>query len=286
VEVLFRRPTAAHVRLLGDRLNDPHPAVRGRARQALRELAAEAEWKEPVIREGARVLGGADWRGLEQAALLLGGLDHKPAAPRLLELLRHGRWEVYVTAAWGLRRLAVPDTLPAVLAFYDERYRSLAAVGPTGAAIDNQLSQLGQLLGRTRYRPADAVLRRLIPQANPTKNPAGPEARAAAIWAIGLLHEGREQSDLVRPLVGRLTAVSPSDLEDERVRRMAAVALGQMKAAAAVGPLRQFYTAKGPSLDPVNNACGWALERITGEPVPPPGAVEVVLRDWFLAPLD
>jgi hypothetical protein len=38
-----------------------------------------------------------------------------------------------------------------------------------------------------------------------------------------------------------------------------------MKAKGALGTLRKFYNAKKPSLDPVNNACGWAIEQITGE---------------------
>ena len=43
------------------------------------------------------------WRALEQATILLAVLDHKPAAPRLVDLLRFERPEVFVAAAWGLR---------------------------------------------------------------------------------------------------------------------------------------------------------------------------------------
>jgi HEAT repeat protein len=298
VEVLHRRPSAAHVRLLGDRLSDPHPAVRGRARAALLELGAQAEWKEAVIGEGARALAGRDWRGLEQATLLLAGLDHKPAAGRLAELLRHDRIEVYVTAAWGLRRLGVSDTLSAVLAYVAERYPSLfaagpGAAGPTEAAIDNQLSQLAQFLGQARHRPADAVLRRLFAQTTPPANQSGPESRAAAAYALGLIHQGAGPPDLIRGMVGRLSAVGPLDQEDNRVRRMAAVALGRMKADAALAKLREFYRGREPALYPVNktlyevnDACGWAVEQLTGEKVPPPGTAEVFARDWFLYPLD
>ncbi|HYH66831.1 MAG TPA: hypothetical protein VD866_19210, partial [Urbifossiella sp.] len=70
----------------------------------------------------------------------------------------------------------------------------------------------------------------------------------------------------------------------ERVRRMAAVSLGRLRA--GVPALRQFYTEKGPSLSPVNNACGWALERVTGERYPAPGTLTLTARDWFLTPLD
>ena len=289
-------PRPAHAR--------PHPPP-GRAaerpapgrprprRQALRELAAQPEWTDGVVREAVRVLAGSDWRGLEQAALLLGRMDYKPAAGRLMELLRHDRPEVFVTAAWGVRRLAVPARLPAVLAYVEEQYEAMFAAGPAAGrppaaaeAVDEQLSQLAQLLGRARYRPADALFRRLAPRATPAGNPAGPEARAAAIWALGLIHEGAAPRDLVGPLVGRLSAVGPPDVESSRVRRMAAVSLGRMKAADALAPLREFRTQNKPSADVVNNACGWAIEQITGEKFPAPGVLEVTTRNWFLSPLD
>jgi hypothetical protein len=57
-----------------------------------------------------------------------------------------------------------------------------------------------------------------------------------------------------------------------------------MKAEGGLPTLRTFYRAKKPTLDVVNNACGWAIERITGELVPPAGIVEVPQRDWFLMP--
>ncbi|HYH69316.1 MAG TPA: hypothetical protein VD866_31775, partial [Urbifossiella sp.] len=215
VEVLARRPSAAHVRLLADRLSDAHPAVRGRARHLLHDLTKE--WKAAVIGEGERVLRGTDWRGLEQATLLLAGLDHRAAAARIVELLRHDRPEVFTTAAWGLRRLAVADTLAPALGFYEQRYRGLPTQGTIDDAVDVQLSHLAQFFGRARYQPADAILGRLAAKASPKGNPAGPEARAAAAWALGLLHEGKGTPAVVGVLAGRLNAVNPGDLEDERV---------------------------------------------------------------------
>lgn len=289
IEALALRPTAERVRLLGDLLSDPHPALRARARTALEGLAAKGEWKDVVIREGLRVLAGNDWRGLEQAVLLLGHLNHKAAAGRLVGLLRHDRPEVFVTAAWGLRVLGVAETLPAALAYYEAEYKAMFPPdrpgGRPAADVDLQLSQLGQFFGRARYLPADGLLRRLAPQATPTANPAGPEARAAAVWALGILHAGKSPPDLVTLLVDRLTAVRPLDVEAFQVRRMAAVALGRMKAADALGPLREFATGMKLSLDPVNNACCWAIEQITGEKVPP-AVLEIVARDWFLSPTD
>jgi HEAT repeat protein len=294
VEVLFRQPAEARLKLLADRLNDPHPDVRARARQALGELAKKAEWKTIVIREATRILTADDWRGLEQAGILLARLDHKPAADRLLALLAHRRPEAFIAAAWALRVLAVPETLPGVFKYYDDTYQAMLRSGPEAgrrdvpaAAIDQQLSQLGQFLGQAKHLPADGLFRRLIPpRAGKGMNPAGYEARAAAIWALGLMHEGTPVSAIAGPLAGRVQAVNPFDVEDERVRRMSAITLGRMKAADQLETLRQFYSAKGPSRDPVNNACGWAIERITGEKVPPPGVIEEFRIDWFLVPTD
>jgi HEAT repeat protein len=292
IEVLFRQPTEARLGVLADRLNDPHPEVRAKARETLRHLAAQPQWKSIVLREGTRILGGNDWRGLEQAAILLAQLDHKPAAQRLLTLLGHARPETFVAAAWALRVLAVPDTEPKVLAFFDDTYRRMLQSGPEAGrvgvpaeAVDRQLSQLGQMLGRAKHIPADGLLQRLIP---PTvgkgRNPAGYETRAAAAWALGLIHEGTPAPS-AGALTGRVSAVNPGDVEDTRVRWMCAIALGRMKAADALPTLREFHRDKKPSRDVVNNACGWAIERITGEKMPPAGVVEEFRSDWFLVPV-
>jgi hypothetical protein len=290
VEVLAVRPSDAHVRLLGDRLADLSPAVRVRARIALRTLGGRAEWKEAVLREADRILGGQDWRGLEQAAILSAELGHRPAAARLVVLLGHDRPEAFVAVGWALRKLAVPDVAPAVLTYFEDQYRQLADPSSpatrrsAGGALDRQLSHLAQFLGQLRHRPADGLFRRMAPKADQMANPAGPEARAAAVWALGLLHEGKPVPELAAVLVGRLTAVRPFDIEDDRVRRMAAVTLGRMKAVDTLTSLREFYRPGVPSLNPVNGACGWAIEQMTGERMAPPGVVEVVERDWFLAP--
>jgi HEAT repeat protein len=288
VEILLRRPSEQRLGLLGDRLADPHPEVRVRARGALRALAAGKEFRDPVIGKAVRVLGGRDWRGLEQAAILLAQLDHKPAAGRLLELLSFERAEVYVTAAWGLRRLAVAETLPGVVAFVKDRHRRLLAgeyPGPEMVLIDHQLSQLNQLLGQQKHKPADAVLRTFIPRtAKPRQPPFGSESRAAAIWALGLLHEGKPDNALTTALEDRLNDPSSMPPEDPRVLRMSAVALGRSRAKEALPTLRKGCPFGEPSGDQVNNACGWAIEQLTGEAMKPPRTIRRVERDWFLSP--
>ena len=108
---------------LAELLDDPHPQVRRGTRTALLEVAQQAGQGEAVRRAATRLLATERWRALEQATILLTILDHKPAAPRLVELLRCQRPEVFVTAAWGLRKLAVPETLPEQLGEIERRWQ-------------------------------------------------------------------------------------------------------------------------------------------------------------------
>jgi hypothetical protein len=283
---LARDPSAANVRRIGPRLEDNHPAVRTRARLALAGLAAKPELKAGVIQEGTRALGGTNWGGLQQGALLLAGLDHKPAADRLLELLTHDRPEVFVTAAWGLRVLAVPATHDPAFRTFQARLARLMTKGAdlperTVQATDEQLSQLVQLLGQGRYKPADAAFRKLIPPGT-----AGVETRAAAVWALGVIHEGRTKLGFERQVEARFNAVMPFDIEAPNVRRMCAVTLGRVKAEPALPSLRNGFPAGRPTIDPVSNACGWAIERITGEKYPAPGVESERQSNFFLVPLD
>ncbi len=284
IEVLSRRSSEKNEHLLGDRLSDPHPDVRALARRVLLEYAKSPELKAAVSAEGMRVLGKTDWRGKEQAAILLVKLEHKPAADRLVELLTDSRAEVAITAAWALRVLAEPTTLPKVFDYFRD-YSSARPVGGTklnDLELDQQLSHLAQLLGERRYGPADPVLRSLIPP----RTPPMIETRAAACWALGLLHEGKDVPELTRAFTRRMDALTALPPEDQRVGRMCAIALGRMKAKGGLPNLRKFYLEGKYSFDGLNNACGWAIEQITGEKVPPPGTQYFPQVQWFLVPLD
>jgi hypothetical protein len=100
------------------------------------------------------------------------------------------------------------------------------------------------------------------------------------------LHEGKPIAEVATPLAGRVAAVVPGDVEEPRVRWMCAVALGRMKAADSLPTLEQFYPSKKPALDPVNNACGWAIEQITGNRMPAPEDIILPQRGWFLVTID
>jgi HEAT repeat protein len=294
VEVLFRRPTEKHVRLLGDRLDDLHPDVRLAARRSLLELAGKKEFHDPVITEATRMLATKQWRALEQATTLLTLLDHKPAASRLVELLAFPRPEVFITAAWGLRKLAVRETLPAIVKYVEAQQARAraAAVNPNQKEVplevlDHQLSQLIQFLGKEKHAPADAVLRQFIPRMEkPMTSVACPESRAAAIWALGMIHDGKPLPAVATALVQRLEDTGSLPPEDSRVRRMSAITLGRLQAQEALPSLRKMCPAFEPSEEPVSNACGWAIEQLTGTLLPEPKPIQKLYRDEFLMPQD
>lgn len=289
---LAKRPSPANIAKLADRFNDPHPDVRRQARLASEEFATKAEWKPIVIKESVRLLGGSDGRGQAQASLLLGKFDHKPAANRLIEVLSGDRGEAVVNAAWALRKLAVPESFAPALAYVRGiQAKVKAGSGNAGRRtlleedLDIQLGQLVQMFGMNGYREADATCRELMPPVMSLEPTAiGPNSRAASIWALGKFHEGKKEPSLIRFMTGRVTAVNPGDFEHPLVRRMAAIGLGRMKADGSLSQLRQFYPEKQPGLDEVNNACGWAIEQITGEKVPPAPIIPVGDNDWYLQP--
>jgi HEAT repeat protein len=295
IETLFREATVERVRLLADKLDDEHPDVRTKARQLLQDLAAGSPLRGAVIQEGARVLAGQNWRGLEQATILLVQLDHKPAAKRLVQLLSFERPEVLIAAGWGLRRLAVPESLPAAMSHFKSVHglvqSNLKAPDPRKSlplgAWDQQLSQLAQFMGQSRYLPAEADLRAEVPRPPRPGNPfIGEQTRAASIWALGLILEGKPETGLVRQLEQRLNDVSRPMYsgDDDKVRRMSAIALGRLQSKESLNSLRRYYLPKTPTLDPVSSACGWAIQQITGESHPPPGTMEVpagVFKNWL-----
>src|SRR5262249_46942535 len=198
------------------------------------------------------------WRSLEQAAILLTQLDQMAAASRFVELLNHDRPEVFVAAAWGLRKLDVPNTVPAAARHVESRLLQLSAGGgPTRSKplpfemIDHEMSQLNQLLGRQKYKAADALLRRFIPQPGMGMR-IGHESRAAAVWALGLIHEGANDPALAAALEERLNHTAlPIPPEDRRVRWMSALTLGRMKAKEVLASLRRHCPNGQPEDDPV-----------------------------------
>jgi hypothetical protein len=149
------------------------------------------------------------------------------------------------------------------------------------AMINQELAQLCQSVGQSRYAPASSVLKRLLPKSIKT----GSESRSAAAWALGYIHEKSPSASVTEALIDRVGDDSAIDPEDPVVRRMSAVSLGRMKAQDAIGVLEKYYAGE-PSIEVFPIACGWALERITGKKLTPPGVIKAVQVGWFLEPIN
>jgi HEAT repeat protein len=294
VDVLFQLANEERIGLLGDRLDDVHPAVREKARKHLQELGKKKEWQALVIAQGMRLLEGENWRGQEQAAVLLVRFDHKQAATRLVELLRSQRAEVAVVSGWGLRKLAVPDTRGPVLEHVRGKLNWLLQDAPGGMFswlsepylhLDYQLSQLNQFLGQEKYLPAGPVLVRFIQRRE--SRPIGPESRAAAIWALGLIHEGKRQERIVDQLEARVNDVGNGGMlppEDIRVRGLSAISIGRLKGKKALPSLDIQAQNEDPAQDFLTFGSAWAIQQLTGKPMSTPRPVRRYQRDWFLVP--
>lgn len=292
VRLWIARARAAHetpdgVAMLGRMLDDRDPTTRMFAREALIQLAQKPSLRQPVEQAITTALASSDtqqWRGLEQAGYVAGALDMEATAPRLMELMRFERSEVRLAMLVGLRRLALPDTLPTLLARAQEITGQLGTPATDSSSTSTQqeaeLAQIFQTFGLMKFAPAEGLAMGYVPKS--MKNP--PEARAAAIWYLSHLHENEGGHRLAGMFVSRLSDLNPMDPEHMIVRRMSAVGLGRLKAKSGLGALNRFLKEENSSGD-IGGACRWAIMRITGEDLPPLDTVIEDQRGWFLEPL-
>ncbi|HUG91211.1 MAG TPA: HEAT repeat domain-containing protein [Planctomycetaceae bacterium] len=286
-EALIARATAEHVALVGTLLDDVHPDVRRFVRGEMIRMAGDATLAGPVIEAATGQLTRPSWRGQEQAIFILVAQAHRPAIPLLVERMESERSEVLVTAAWALRRLEARDVLPEML---DRATRVTAAYRPPdedsesapGLALegmDRQLGQLFEAFGQMNYGRAEPLMRRYVPK---TSN-LPPQGRSRAIWALGKLYAGRSDERLAREFGERVADVASLSPEFPTVRYASAISLGRMKAETELPVLREFsgrYAGDKPGV-----ACLWAIEQITGEPMPPLEPV-LLANPSFLTPLE
>jgi HEAT repeat protein len=280
-QALFACPSTENVSLLGGLLADPDPSLRDEVRKFLEKLAASPDWQPDVVRQGERMISDTRWTALEQAVVLLAALDVKSASDRLLELLQHSRPEVYVAAAWGLRRLGVDQSLaPALEAARQRngRRQELLLFQSGQPDLDHQLAHLFELFGQKKYQPAEPFLRSFI-----AKDLTIPQARSAAIWALGYLHENEPDAELVGALQERMRDTAMPMPEHGLVRRFSAITLGRMKAADAL-PTLEMFGEPGGSQSALGYACAWSIQRITGKPIPRASSAIKYYTDFFLEP--
>ena len=290
VKNMMAFPNEKNARSIGPALDDHHPDVRNAARDVFVVYSqASDELRAVVIEEVLKHLNGESWRGLQQATRIVGQIDHKPAAMRVVELLKSPRPEVHTTAAWSLRKLEVEETLePAYqhakdLSHWitDKPLPGVPEFKPVDAWSNTEdVAQLLVLFGLMGFDKAEDLMKTFVP-----KNSSGSDARVGAITALGYLHRGKApQGGLVASLIGRLNDTESSMPEDERVRTACAIAMGRMKAVEGLPSLRHFHDLEGTG-SPCGFACAWAIEQITGEPFKRSGPHYIQVRAQFLVPI-
>ncbi|CAN5340911.1 hypothetical protein BH10PLA2_BH10PLA2_30150 [soil metagenome] len=284
ISAFSRQPTIQSVSHIADLMDDPHPAVRNAARRSLANVAEKAEFREAIRTQLTRLLASNQWRAIEQAIYLVEKLHFKPAAQRVVQLLQYERPEVFVTAAWCLRKLALPDTYAAQLKEIDRRWQqsSTRDVRYPRKQVGEQLAQLCESLGQAHYAAAIPALERFVPKSATRR--VGIPAREAAIWSLGILLQKTPPEKLVTDLVARLTDLEPLDPENTDVRTMCAITLGRMKAKAAADDLQSCFPRR-MSTALLPNACGWAMEQITGQKSQLADPVQAIERGWFMEPI-
>lgn len=275
---MIRKQDLGRIELLSTLLDDVNPNLRREVASGLVGLAELPGFREDVIRYTTNVLEQDSWRGCEQAAVILTKLDHKPAGPRMVELLGHQRGEVQVASAWGLTRLRIPELLPGML----DHARSVYAGFRSGQLNDGMpgkslhMAHLFIAFGDQRYREADSLMREYLPK----DFSIGAHARTAAAWGLGLIYEDDLQEDLAKVMEGRLNDTGGLTPELEFVRWACAVSLGRMKAESTLPSLR-----KSVGEGEVGVGCYWAIEQMTGEPIPELRSITGVISGWFLEPI-
>src|SRR5262249_62300560 len=102
--------------------------------------------------------------------------------------------------------------------------------------------------------------------------------------SLGLIDKAKKSVEAARLFEERLNNPKRLPTEDERVRRMAAVSLGPIRAEISLPSLYKNCFDRLPPSDSVETACHWAIERLTGERAVPPKVITRADRDWFLVP--
>jgi HEAT repeat protein len=278
VSALVEHPTPERVRKLAPLLADPHPEVRRRVCEDLVVLAESPDLHDAVCDAALRVLAEDNWQGQEQAALLLGALEHEPAANRLTQLLPSPRPEVMVAAAWALRKVAVAETIPALIA--QARKQTEQRQRESTPGLDDQVAHLFEALGVLKAMDAAPRLREYIP-----KRPImGERSRSAAIWGLGLIHAGDRNSELEAQLRERIMDFDDVKPELAVVKQMSAITLARMNGVAEAPVVKSVALQLQRPLRAAL-ALRWAVKTLTGEELPPPEPLMLDQGRWFLEPI-
>lgn len=271
-------PAPERIRPLARMLADVHPTIRQTVAEGLVQLASQPNLNEVVRSEAMIVLSGDRWQGQEQAAMIIGTLDHKPAAKRLVQLLDSSRPEVMIHTAWALRKLAVPETIPGIV---DKIQRqTIERKQRTIPGVDEQVAHLFEACGLMHVMDAEPLMQKYI-----AKDRSMDSSRSAAIWALGHLYLETPENPVAKDLTSRVLDDDPQNPENPYIKEVSVVALARMQAKQHAGELRETIAGfNNPTA--LGLATHWAVKELTGEELPFPTPLRYPDGSWFLEPID
>jgi hypothetical protein len=144
---------------------------------------------------------------------------------------------------------------------------------------DDQQMQIFQAFGEMKFATAEPLLRQFVPK----RMDLAIGARAAAVWALGHIHEGVPNQELTDQFIDRLSDINSMMPEANEVRQMCAVGLGRMKATSALPVLQKFAEFEGA--DRVGQACWWSIEQMSDRKRPEFPPMPHFVLGWFLQPI-
>lgn len=279
IEALATSGTPEHIQLLASALKDPVPLNHRRARDVLVQFAEDEALLPHVVQDATAVLQADEWRGIEQALILLTKLQQRESRQRIFELLDHDRDEVVETAAWSIKELAQPDWSEQSLAALKQQLERFSDKF-TYASADT-LTHLVETMGMLQMQESLDLLRTFVPK----NAPFTPTIRGAAVWAIGEVLQDQPQPDVVAELESRLNDANPILPEADSVRGLAAVSLGKMQSQGSMEYLVEWREVHGLNSF-VGRRSAWAIYKLTGEPVGEVPTSTSNLGGWFVQPLE
>lgn len=273
----LQQPTEERISFLARLLADPHPGVRKEISDGLYHLSSQAPLVEAIHASAMDVLSQEAWQGQEQAALLLGSLEHQPAAGRLAELLDSPRAEVGISTAWALRKIASEESIPAIIDKVGRQTERRKQV--SDPMIDVQVTHLCEALGVLKAEGAIPLLKQYVPKSSVL----GERSRCAAILAIGLIKEGQRDADLENAFSDRINDFSDTKPESDLIKEKCAISLARMKAVDYATEMKGLFQANRLAFRQMM-VFRWAVKELTGEVLPPIQTPHLHPGNWFLEP--
>ena len=279
-QCLMTLPNEKRLIILANHLHDENPTLRQQIRDALIEHAQNPEFKSIILTSVTETLNSDDWRGQEQACLILGQLDHEPAAQRFVQLLTSKRPEIIIASAWALKKVAVDSTRSAMLKH--AQYQTDNPQWKDPEAVDRQVAQLFEGLAMMNYREAIPLMQKYLPYS--LLRPHQVLSRGAAVWALGHLLASDQNEQFASQLMGRIKARSALPPEIDIVVQMSVISLGRIK---AKSQLKELKSLAGESIQPgpFNFSLQWAIREISGEMIPTKQPAPTIVRTWRLKPV-